>query len=248
LGKDKLATRFPQTCELVREVAQIDITREAVPILPAAHRTIGGIETDAGGRTSIDGLFAVGECACDGLNGAGRLSGNTLTEGLVFGRKVGEAAAAHARSGARKSAPKSMLDDEQRRLSLLTSGSGESSDTPLKLYSELASLMNDKAGLVRDNSSLAAALAQVHALKARYGRIRLRDNSRIYNYQLTSCLEVGSLLNVAELVVMASLARTESRGAHYRSDYPRRNDQQWNQHTLLSRVNGEPRIDTKPTG
>jgi len=105
LGKDKLSKRFPQTCELVREVAQIDITKESVPIYPAAHRTVGGIQTDADGRTSIEGLFAVGECACNGVNGAGLLSGNVLTEGLVFGRKVGEAAAAYARSTTRRTSP-----------------------------------------------------------------------------------------------------------------------------------------------
>jgi len=126
------------------------------------------------------------------------------------------------------------------------SGVSNSTDTPLKIYAELAGLMNDKAGLVRDNSSLTAALAEIHALKARYDRIRLKDTLRIYDYQLTSCLEVGSLLNVAELVAMAGLARTESRGAHYRSDFPSRNDQEWKRHSIVSRANGEPKLDHKP--
>jgi len=90
LGKDQLSA-LPQTCELLEAVAGLDVTKEPVPIYPAAHRSIGGIETDAGGHTSLGGLFAAGECACNGLNGAGRLAGNTLTEALLFGRKAGEA-------------------------------------------------------------------------------------------------------------------------------------------------------------
>jgi succinate dehydrogenase / fumarate reductase flavoprotein subunit len=138
------------------------------------------------------------------------------------------------------------LNDEERRLSSLTGGAAAiSADTPLKLYAELASLMNDKVGLMRDNSSLQAALEQVRLLKVRYARIGLKNSSRIYNYELTSYLEVGSLLNLAEAVTLASLARSESRGAHYRSDFPARNDAQWSCHTILSQINGVPKVDTK---
>jgi succinate dehydrogenase/fumarate reductase flavoprotein subunit len=248
IGKDKLVALFPQTCELVQAVAGLDVTKEPVPIYPAAHRPIGGIEADASGQTSIKGLFAVGECACNGLNGAGRLAGNTLTEALVFGRKAGEAAATYARSAANRNMPASRVNDEERRLSSLTDGAAATSaDTPLKLHAELAALMNDKVGLVRDNSSMQAALEQVRVLKARHARIGLKNSSRIYNYALTSYLEVGSLLNLAEAVTMASVARTESRGAHYRSDFPARNDAQWSCHTILSQLNGVPKVDTKPT-
>ncbi len=251
IGKDNLSSRFPQTCELVQAVAGLDVTREPVPIYPAAHRPIGGIETDASGQSSLKGLFAVGECACNGLNGAGRLAGNTLTEALVFGRKVGEAAATHAKSAPKKSPPTSRLNDEERRLSSLTKltngGTGANpADSPLKIHAELARSMSDKVGLVRDASSLQAALDQVRALKARYTRVRLRNSSRIYNYELTSYLEVGSLLNLAEVVTMACQARTESRGAHYRTDFPARNDAQWNRHTIVSQVNGAARVDTTP--
>jgi succinate dehydrogenase / fumarate reductase flavoprotein subunit len=246
IGKDKLGALFPQTCELVQAVAGLDVTKEPVPIYPAAHRPIGGIEVDASGQTSINGLFAVGECACNGLNGAGRLAGNTLTEVLVFGRMTGEAAATYARPAAKRNMAAARLNDEERRLSSLTGGAAAiSADTPLKLYAELASLMNDKVGLMRDNSSLQAALEQVRLLKVRYARIGLKNSSRIYNYELTSYLEVGSLLNLAEAVTLASLARSESRGAHYRSDFPARNDAQWSCHTILSQINGVPKVDTK---
>jgi succinate dehydrogenase/fumarate reductase flavoprotein subunit len=102
LGREKLVATLPQTCELVQAVAGIDASKQPVPICPAAHRTIGGIETDLAGQTSLRGLCAVGECANNGLNGAGRLAGNSLSEALVFGRKTGEAAAIYARTGQRK--------------------------------------------------------------------------------------------------------------------------------------------------
>jgi succinate dehydrogenase / fumarate reductase, flavoprotein subunit len=249
LGKDKLASGLPQTCELVAAVAGLDASKQTLPIYPSAHRSIGGIETDEAGRTSVNGLFAVGECACNGLNGAGRLAGNTLTEALVFGRRAGEAAASYARAEQKKNPPTSRLNDEERRLSSVTNPGAVSAgaDSPLKLYTELGKLMNDRVGLVRDGSSLQAALDQVRTLKERYASIRLRNSSRIYNSELTSYLEVGSLLNIAELVTMAAQARTESRGAHYRTDFPERNDSQWNCHTIVSHVDGVPNVVTKPT-
>jgi succinate dehydrogenase / fumarate reductase flavoprotein subunit len=248
LGKDKLASTLPQTCELVQAVAGIDASKQTVPIYPGAHRSIGGIETDAAGRTSLNGLFAVGECACSGLNGAGRLAGNTLTEALVFGKRVGESAASYARTEQKKNLLMSRLNDEERRLSSFTDPAAASagSDSPLKLHAELGKLMNDDVGLVRDGSSLQAALDQVRSLKERYARIRLRNSSRIYNSELTSYLEVGSLLNIAELVTMAAQARTESRGAHYRTDFPKRDDSQWNRHTIVNQIDGAPNVGTKP--
>jgi succinate dehydrogenase / fumarate reductase, flavoprotein subunit len=247
LGKDKLVANFPQTCELVEAIAGVDASKQPVPIYPAAHRSIGGIETDMAGRTSLSGLFAVGECASSGLNGAGRLAGNTLSEALVFGRKAGEAAASYARTEQRKSPPSARLADEERRLSSLATPDAiaASTDSPLKLQAQLAKLMNDNVGLARDGSSLQAALDQVRMLKERYARIRLRNTSRIYNSELTSHLELGSLLNIAELVTMAAQARTESRGAHYRADFPQRNDSQWNRHTIVSRVDDVPYVGTK---
>lgn len=247
LGKDKLPLILPQTCELVQAVAGIDVSKQPVPIYPSAHRSIGGIETDISGRTSLNGLFAAGECACNGLNGAGRLAGNTLTEALVFGRKTGEAAAVYARTEQRRNSLASRLEDEERRLASLTDPDKAAAvaESTLRLHAELGKLMNDNVGLARDASSLQAALDRVRSLKDRYAGIRLRNSSRIYNSELTSYLELGSLLNIGELVVMAALARTESRGAHYRTDFPQRNDSQWNRHSIVSRVDGAPYVGSR---
>jgi succinate dehydrogenase / fumarate reductase flavoprotein subunit len=245
IGKERLLERLPQTFELVRAVAELDVSNEPVPIRPAAHRPMGGIQTTAEGATSISGLFAVGECACNGLNGADRLAGNTLTEALVFGRRVGEAAASHARGTARGSGASAMLNDEQRRLEGLT-GADSSGASLASIQSELRQTMDEKVGLTRDAAGLQSAIDQVRALKERHSHLKVKNTSRAYNYELTTYLEVGSMLDCAEATALAAQIRTESRGAHRRADFPRRDDSSWRAHTVVKLVDGSPQVEKAP--
>jgi succinate dehydrogenase/fumarate reductase flavoprotein subunit len=245
IGKEKLLARFPQTHELVRTVAGLDATKDLIPIRPVAHRPMGGIETHGDGETSIAGLFAVGECACNGLNGAGRLAGNTLTEAVVFGRRVGEAASKYAKSAPKKNFPAGKLSDEEKQLAALTSGSS-SGDSLGKIHSELGHLMNEKVGLSRDAKGLQEALDGIQKLKERYQKIPLRNASRIYNYELTAGLELGSMLALAELVALSAQARSESRGAHRRTDFPNTDDQNWKHHTTARLVKGAAHVEKRP--
>jgi len=205
---------------------------------------MGGIETDAAGKISVAGLFAAGECACNGLNGAGRLAGNTLTEAVVFGKKVGEAAAEYARSASKRSFPATQLSDQERGLAALTSG-GSSKDSSGRIHSELGRLMNDKVGFVRDRSGTQEGMDRIQSLKERYQKLRVGNPSRIYNYELTQYLELGSMLKLAEVVTLSARARTESRGAHRRADFPKRDDANWRCHTRVSLVQGAPRLDQR---
>lgn len=245
IGKDKLRGYFPQTQELLRTVAGLDITKDLVPIRPLAHRPIGGIETNAVGETSVPGLFAVGECACNGLNGAGRLAGNALTEAVVFGRRAGENAAKHASAGSKKSFPTAKVADEEKQLARLISAES-STDSLGKIHSELGHLMNEQVGLVRNGTGLQEALGHIQNLKDRYSKLRVKNPSRIYNYELTSYLELGSMLTLAEVVSLAAGARTESRGAHQRSDFSERDDTNWKNHTLVSLAGESGHLQTKP--
>jgi succinate dehydrogenase / fumarate reductase flavoprotein subunit len=245
IGKEKLLSSFPQTHELIRAVAGLDSTKDLIPIHPVAHRPMGGIETTPTGETSIRGLFAVGECACNGLNGAGRLAGNTLTEAVVFGKKVGEAAAAYARSAAKKGFPTAKLADEEKSLAALVSGDSPQ-DSLGKVHSELGRLMDEKVGLVRDARELHEALDGIKTLKQRYKKIRVRNSSKIYNYDLTTYLEVGSMLSVAEIVALSAQARTESRGAHRRKDFPDTDNANWKSHTVVRFSEGSALIEKKP--
>jgi succinate dehydrogenase / fumarate reductase, flavoprotein subunit len=245
IGKEKLLARFPQTHELVRTVAGLDATKDLIPIRPVAHRPMGGIETNANGETSIAGLFAVGECACNGLNGAGRLAGNTLTEAVVFGRRVGEAASKYAMSAPKKNFPAGKLDDEEKQLAALTSGSS-TGDTLGKIHSELGKLMNEKVGLSRDARGLQEAIDGIKQLKERYQKIPVRNASRIYNYELTTGLELGAMLALAELVTLSAQARSESRGAHRRTDFPNLDDQNWKHHTAVKLTQGSAQVEKRP--
>jgi succinate dehydrogenase / fumarate reductase flavoprotein subunit len=245
IGKEKLRASFPQTQESLRTVAGLDVTKDLVPVRPVAHRPMGGIETNAAGETSIAGLFAVGECASNGLNGAGRLAGNTLSEAMVFGRTVGEAAAKHATAAAKKNFPTTMVADQEKRLVTISSGDS-SKDTLGKIHSELGSLMNEKVGLIRHHTGLQEALGQIQSLKDRYSKLRVKNPSRIYNYELTSYLELGSMLTLAEVVASAAQSRTESRGAHQRTDFPEPDDTNWKSHTLATSVGGSVQLQKKP--
>ncbi len=244
IGKAKLLSLFPQTHELLRSIAGLDATNDLIPIHPVAHRPMGGIETTAAGETSVPGLFAVGECACNGLNGAGRLAGNTLTEAVVFGKKVGEAAAAHAKSAATKNFPQSKLTDEEKRIIAVTSEAA-TSDTLGKLQLELGQLMNERVGLTRDGGGLRSALEGINKLKERYEKIRVKNPSRIYNYELTNYFELGSMLTLAGAVAFCAQARTESRGAHRRADFPNADDN-WKSHTAVKLVQSAPQVEKKP--
>jgi len=245
IGKDKILSFFPQTHELLRSVAGLDCTKDLVPIHPVAHRPMGGIEVKASGETSIAGLFAVGECACNGLNGAGRLAGNTLSEAVIFGKRVGEAAAGYAKAAVKKNFPAAQLADEEKTLAALASGDS-SQDSLSAVHAELGGLMNEKVGLIRDGGGLTQALDRIARLKERYQKIKVRNTGRIYNYELTTHLELGAMLILAEIVARSAQARTESRGAHYRSDFPNLDDANWKSHTVAKLSQGSTQLDKKP--
>ncbi|MGO9061690.1 MAG: FAD-dependent oxidoreductase [Candidatus Binataceae bacterium] len=245
IGSAKLHARFPQTNELIRSVTGLDPAKDLIPIKPVAHRPIGGIEANISGQTALHGLFAAGECACTGLNGAGRLAGNVLTEAVVLGARAGEAAAAYAKSAPAKSFPADRLEDEKKRLEALVSAD-KSDDTAGRIYAELGRLMSENAGAVREAGALQTARSQIHGLKERYARLRVRNGSAVYNYALVGHLELGAMLNLAEALVAAAATRNESRGAHRRSDFPARDDRQGIAHTIVTMVQGTPQTDTKP--
>ena len=245
IGKEKILSFFPQTHELVKSVAGLDSTKDLIPIRPVAHRPMGGIETRVSGETSIAGLFAIGECASNGLNGAGRLAGNTLTESVVFGKKAGEAAASYAKSAAKKNFPAAKLADEEKKIVALTSGDS-TQDSLAKVHTDLGRLMSENVGLVRDGAGLQQALSGIKELQARHRKIKVRNAGKIYNYELTTHLELGSMLALAEVVAASALERKESRGAHNRKDFPATDNANWKSHTIAKLAQGSAQIEKKP--
>ncbi|MBI3246090.1 MAG: FAD-binding protein [Deltaproteobacteria bacterium] len=245
LGKDVIASHFQYLHRIARDLAGVEIDHDPLPVRPLAHRLLGGVETTLDGSTALPGLFAAGECAWLGVHGANALAGNTLITSVVFGRRAGAAAAAYAQAARPTLWPESIVKDPQACVDAIFSRqAGEL--TVARISHELAALMDEHVGLVRDGGGLAAAAERLTALKERYARVGLRHHGKIYNAELVAFFELASLLDVAEAVIMAAQARKESRGVHQRSDFPLPNDKEWRQHTLVSHgVNG-PIVETRP--
>jgi succinate dehydrogenase / fumarate reductase flavoprotein subunit len=245
LDTARIEDRLPETRLLVKRLADIDIAKDPVPVQPAMHRPIGGIQVDGQGATAMPGLYAAGECACLGVHGANRLGGNSLLECMVFGRRAGEAAASHAGATRSQRASESLLADEERRTrEIATRNGGE--DTIGSLRRDLALNMHQNVGPYRNIDGLQVVADRIGDLKERYTRVGIPAIGGSYNPSLSTYLELGYMLDVAQVIIASALARRESRGAHYRTDFPDRDDANWLQHTIASRGPDGPTLAYKP--
>ena len=246
LGADKINERLP----LIREVAMrfnfIDPIYEPIPIRPAAHYTMGGIHTDIDGATPVEGIWVAGEAGCESLHGANRLGSNSTAECLVWGKITGAKAASYiSKQRALPPAPKeAALKDEEARVFDRFSSTGKESSYALR--KELQKTMDSQVGVYRTGPDLEAALNRIKELKQLVPNIQVKDHGRIYNTDLLSALESDNLLDLAEIVVAGALARTESRGAHSRRDFPQRDDDNWLKHTLAYYTPEGSRLDYIP--
>ena len=218
IGAERLAESFPSVSRLARRVFGRDPLEAPLPVRPAAHYMMGGVQVDTSSATPLEGLFAAGETACVSVHGAHRLAGNALSECLVYGRRAGESAARFA-ADASEASPAPLIDqasaEESRIERLLARRSGESS---VAIGRALGRAMSEHCGVFRESRGLLAASREIAQLKARYASVMLGDRSRTFNTELRGALELGHLLDVAEAVVFAARERRESRGAHARVD------------------------------
>ncbi len=245
LGAKKIRTRLPGSRELAIDYAGVDPIEEPIPVRPGAHYHMGGVDADVDGQTILPGLYAAGECACVSVHGANRLGGNSLMETIVFGRRSGRHAGQDAvanRNGAL--VPESAVRDEERRIKAIFARSG--GERPFKVRDDLTQIMYDKAGIFRTADRLVECLDRVHELRERVGNVVVDDKGDTFNSDLTSVLELESMLEAADCLVTSGLAREESRGAHTRLDFPDRDDAKWMRHTLAWHDAGEVRLDYKP--
>jgi fumarate reductase flavoprotein subunit len=210
---------------------------------------MGGISTDIDGATPLPGLYAAGECACVSINGANRLGSNSLPEILVFGARAGKAAAEYAAVTPDAVSPSiaAQADDERRRLEqefLRKSGGTERIAT---LRDAMQKVVEDGAGIYRTERSLREAAQKLSELQERSKNLALDDHSRTFNTELLSALELTCMLDVAVCMVDSALQRTESRGAHQRTDYPARDDRNFLAHSVITRApDGSSRIEYRP--
>ncbi len=248
LGKTIIDTKLPFVRELCLKYENIDPVSELIPVRPVVHYMMGGVHTDILGATPLAGLFAAGEAACVSINGANRLGSNSLTELLVFGDRAGRAAAEYALQE-RPLSPsiQAQAADEKKRLDrefLRKTGGNE----PIAaLRSEMQQTMEMSAGIYRTGTLLEEAQANVAELKERFRQVAIQDRSHTFNTELTAALELSYMLDVAEAVVECALHRTESRGAHQRTDFPQRDDERFLAHSLVShRPDDRPKVEYLP--
>ncbi len=248
LGVKKIDERLPLVRELAKTYAGVDPVQAPIPVRPVVHYTMGGIDTDNDGATALPGLYAAGECACVSINGANRLGSNSLAEILVFGARAGAHAAAY-RGAVKQVHDRRWRADAERsfaRLDTLFSRS-EGGELLPGLRAELHATMEQAAGIYREEPTLVAARETLAELRRRYGTLRVRDRSRVFNTELLNALELGATLEIGEAMIHAALARRESRGAHQRLDFPARDDAAFLHHSLVTRgTGGAPHLTTRP--
>jgi len=247
LGREKIIDRLPGIRQIAMDFAGIDPISNPIPIQPAQHYSMGGIPTNVDGETTLPGLFAAGECACVSVHGANRLGGNSLLETIVFGARSGETAAQKARAKGNH-LDKTFL---QERLKAFESRLGEvfghkDEEPCFRLREEMKATMTSQVGIFRKESDLLSAREKVRGLKERFGRIGIKQKSLAFNHELIQYLELEGMLHVAEVIVEGALARKESRGSHFRIDFPKRDDEHWLCHTLAYKTPEGPKLGYKP--
>ncbi|MCR5979951.1 succinate dehydrogenase flavoprotein subunit [Gordonia jinghuaiqii] len=236
LGEDVLNEKLPDITEFARTYLGVDPVTEYVPVFPTCHYVMGGIPTNINGQVLrnndevVHGLYAAGECACVSVHGANRLGTNSLLDINVFGRRAGIAAAEYANSAEfaeLPEAPTEMVDDW---LELLLSEHGH--ERVADIRTELQASMDANASVFRTEETLKQALADIHGFKERYAQVRVHDKGKRFNSDLLEAIELGFLLEMAEVTVVGALNRKESRGGHAREDYPDRDDVNYKRHTM----------------
>lgn len=243
LGADLIKSDFSQVYDIAKCFGGIDPMEEPIPVQPAQHYTMGGIETNTWGETSVKGLFAGGECACVSVHGANRLGGNSLMEAMVFGKRAGMRAAEFAKINDFVEMPKNYIKDETKIFSLMHKKDGEN---PSSLLNQLRTIMWNNVGIFREKNQLKYALGNIKRLKRKYKNIYIEDTCRVFNTDLMNAIELGFMLELSEIITSKALEREESRGSHYRIDFPIRDDIKFLKHSYAEKpgIHGQKQLDS----
>jgi succinate dehydrogenase / fumarate reductase flavoprotein subunit len=244
--------KLPDITDFVRTYLGLEPKTQPIPIQPTAHYAMGGIPTNIEGEVVVDasdtvfpGLYAAGECACVSVHGANRLGTNSLLDIVVFGRRGGRAMADYVTSVEPAETPKGVEDDVRSRIEKLKASAG--GERIVDMRNLLQEEMTEKASVFRTEETLKSVLGTIEELKERYEHARIDDKGSTFNFDLTEALELGYLIDLAESLVVGGMARTESRGGHFRDDYPTRDDANWLKHSLVRRAeDGTVSLDYKP--
>jgi len=244
LGEEKIKKRLPAIREICLNFAGIDPVEKPIPIQPAQHYSMGGIDVNERCASTVEGFFAAGECACVSVHGANRLGGNSLLETVVFGEIAGKEASDYVKGGKDYSEGEKILLDEALKIKNEVKDWGRR-DAGFKfhiLLHRLKVVMSDKVGMFRNKKDLEKALEKIRELREDYHRVYLSGKCLRFSQELINIVEFSSMLDLAEVITLGALKREETRGSHYRRDFKERNDKDWLKHTLVHLKDGEPEI------
>ncbi len=239
LGKAKVLSRLPGIREICIDFGGMDPVEEPIPIQPGQHYSMGGIDTDVTGRTSVSNLYAAGECGCVSVHGANRLGGNSLLDTVVFGRLVADAINDQRQDFDFQPSEKVLGEHLQQATDWVTQRiDRQGGIRPSQIRDELQALLAEKVGIFRNEKDLAEAVTQIGQLREQYAESCCQTRLGPFNFEILNLIELNSLLCLAEITARGALARRESRGSHSRTDYPNRDDARWLKHTT-ARLDGD---------
>jgi succinate dehydrogenase / fumarate reductase flavoprotein subunit len=246
LGERKILDKLPGIRKICIDFIGIDPIRDPIPIMPCQHYSMGGIDTDATTATEVQGFYAAGECACVSVHGGNRLGGNSLLETIAFGKIAADSIDKYL-SGAPRSAKKEiclrLAQSVEKKIEKLISGGQEKT---FRLHGELAKTMSTYAGIFRESTDIKKGIEDITSLKERYRNVGVSSSSLNMNYELMNAIELEHMFDVAYSITWGALLREESRGAHFRTDFPKRDDARWLKHSIARPGgNGTPDISYK---
>ena len=245
LGRELIETKLSYINEVAMDFVNINLAEQPVPIRPGMHYQMGGVKTDVQGATQVPGLYAAGECACVSVHGGNRLGANSLLDTVIFGRRAGQHAAAYAHERQHSGVSEAALAPDRKRIGALLERQGNG-DSVAGLRREMGETMNQHLAVFRDEAGMQTALSHIRELKERYVRVPVQDKGKVFNTALLFALELAFMLDCAETICLGALARKESRGAHFRTDMPERDDEHFLQHTLVTASPDGPHVDMAP--
>jgi len=236
LGREKILKRLPGIREICLHFAGLDPIDRPIPIQPAQHYSMGGIDVDATCASPIEGFFAAGECACVSVHGANRLGGNSLLEAIVFGKIAGESASLYLRGGpAGAEGDRETAEAARALMSRMRAiHEREAGENVFQLLNRLKRLMSDTAGIFRDAPTLRRGLEELAELREAYRRVFIYGTCGRYCQEMVVLVEFEHMLEVAEVILLGALKREETRGSHFRTDFPKRDDASWLKHTIVT--------------
>jgi succinate dehydrogenase / fumarate reductase flavoprotein subunit len=242
LGKEKINKRLPGIRQISIDFAGIDPVQEPIPVQPGQHYSMGGVSSNKDGETPMPGLYAVGECACISVHGANRLGGNSLLDTVVFGKRAGGAAAEYVKM-VEDRADEILIDALKSEKQSIEEMMGEDGENFAEIRDELRTIMQEYVGVFRNREKLEHAVEAIRELKERGKELRVKNNSSVFNFELMNAIELKGMLELGHVIALGALVREESRGAHYRTDFPERDDENWLKHTLAFFRPEGPKLD-----